>query len=198
MTKSEKLSALKTMNLACCECALRSGCKGVVFGEGNIESPVMFVGEGPGQTEDELGKPFVGRAGELLNKMLKEAGFLRQDVYVTNIVKCRPPGNRTPVQAEMETCLPWLRKQFSILKPRYMVLMGLAATHGILDKDIRMNQCRGKWFQRGDIMMMPVYHPAAVLRNPAWRETCIADFRLVKQVCEDAAGGAEEPQEKRG
>ncbi|MCL1853967.1 MAG: uracil-DNA glycosylase [Peptococcaceae bacterium] len=185
MTKSEKLNALMQMNLACRQCALRSGCRGVVFGEGDMDSPVMFVGEGPGQTEDEMGRPFVGRAGELLNKMLTEAGFRREDVYITNIVKCRPPGNRTPSLDEMERCLPWLRKQYAVLKPRFMVLMGLAATHGILDKDIRMNQCRGKWFRRGDIQMLPIYHPAAVLRNPAWFEVCAADLRLVKQVCED-------------
>jgi DNA polymerase len=185
MTKSEQLKQLEKTTLACTLCSLREGCSGVVFGEGNPDSSVMFVGEGPGQKEDQLGRPFVGRAGELLNKMLEEAGYQRKDVYITNIVKCRPPENRTPLPAEMERCLPWLRKQYNILKPRYMVLMGLAATHGILDKNIKMNQCRGKWFQRGELMMMPIYHPAAVLRNPSWREICVADLKLIKQVCDD-------------
>ncbi|MCL1791009.1 MAG: uracil-DNA glycosylase [Peptococcaceae bacterium] len=173
-------------NLACNHCELRSGCRGVVFGEGNPDSPVLFVGEGPGQTEDDMGRPFVGRAGELLNQMLTEVGFRRENVYITNIVKCRPPGNRTPSPDEMERCLPWLRKQYAILKPRIMVLMGLAATCGILDKDMKMNRCRGRWFRRGDIQILPIYHPAAVLRNSDWREICVADLRLVKQVCDDS------------
>ena len=174
MTKSAMLSNLEHMNLACTECNLRSGLGGFVFGEGNADSPLVFVSE----------EPFVQRTDELFHQMLEAAGFQRQDVYITNIVKCRP--GRKPTLSQMKTCLPWLRKQYSILKPSLMVLLGLASTQTILDKDIRMKQCRGKWFQRGNTMMMPIYHPGSVVRNPIWREILIDDLRVVKKACEDS------------
>jgi len=181
MDKKSLLEQLKQNNLACSRCILRQGCRQVVFGEGDPESPLMFVGEGPGQTEDQLGRPFVGKAGELLNKILEAAGLPRQSVYITNIIKCRPPGNRTPGPDEVETCLPWLREQYKIIRPKYMVLLGLAATRGILDKKIKMNECRGKWYQRGDLMIMPTYHPAAILRNPSLKKPAWEDFQQISQ-----------------
>jgi uracil-DNA glycosylase family 4 len=186
--KHELLENLKQRNMACQRCVFRKGCRGVVFGEGNPDSEVMFVGEGPGQTEDEMGRPFVGKAGELLNRILEAAGIPRESVYITNIVKCRPPGNRTPNSEEMEICLPWLREQYRIIRPKYMVLLGLAATHGILDKKAKMSQCRGKWFKKGNLLIMPTYHPAAILRNPALKEPAWEDFKLIRSVIKKEAG----------
>lgn len=181
----ETLNALKIQALSCTQCNLRSGCRGVVFGEGNPLSPIMFVGEGPGQTEDELGRPFVGKAGQLLDKILEAAGLPRETVYITNVVKCRPPGNRTPTMPEMQACLPWLREQFSIIRPKFMILLGLAATHGVLSPDLKMGQSHGQWFERGQIKMMPTYHPAAILRNPILRRPAWEDFQAIKKALQD-------------
>ena len=173
MTKSAMLSNLEHMNRACTECELRTGLGAFVFGYGNVDSPIVFVSE----------EPFVQRTDELLHQRLEEAGFQRQDVYITHIVKCCP--SRKPTLSQRDKCLPWLRKQYSILKPSVMVLLGLKAAQTILDKDIKMKQCRGKWFRRGNTKMMPVYHPEAVVRNPLWREIFIDDLRWVKKVCFD-------------
>lgn len=176
----DALEALVEEARACRGCALRQGCKGVVFGEGNPMSPVMFVGEGPGQTEDEMGRPFVGKAGQLLDKILEAAELPRASVYITNIVKCRPPGNRTPVMGEMQACLPWLRRQFTILRPKLIILLGLAATHGILSPELKMGESHGLWFERGGVRFMPTYHPAAILRNPSLRRAAWEDFQKIR------------------
>ena len=183
--KASQLKDLEYKAKQCRNCHLRSGCSGVVFGEGNIDSPVMFVGEGPGQTEDELGRPFVGKAGQLLDKILAAAEMPRETVYITNIVKCRPPGNRTPNMEEMQACLPWLRQQFAILRPRFMVLLGLAATHGILDPGLKMGQSHGHWFERGGVLILPTYHPAAILRNPSLRRPAWEDFQLISRTVKE-------------
>lgn len=175
------LEELKHQTLACENCHLRAGCRGVVFGEGSPFSPIMFIGEGPGQTEDELGRPFVGKAGQLLDRILEAADLPRNSVYITNIVKCRPSNNRTPTQEEMKFCLPWLREQYRILRPRFMVLLGLAATHGILGPDLKMNQVHGQWFERGKVRMMPTYHPAAILRNPNLKRPAWEDFQEISR-----------------
>lgn len=179
--KIEQLNSLKARTLACQNCHLRAGCQGVVFGEGDPLSPIVFVGEGPGQTEDELGRPFVGKAGQLLDRILEAVELPRNTVYITNIVKCRPANNRTPTLEEMKHCLPWLRDQFRILHPHFMVLLGLAATHGILAPDLKMNQVHGKWFERGDVQMMPTYHPAAILRNPNLKRPAWEDFKEISR-----------------
>lgn len=179
--KVEQLTVLQTKTLACQNCHLRTGCQGVVFGEGNPHSPVIFVGEGPGQTEDELGRPFVGKAGHLLDRMLEAVDLPRDTVYITNIVKCRPANNRTPTPEEMQFCLPWLREQFRILRPHFMVLLGLASTHGIIAPDLKMNQVHGKWFERGEVRMLPTYHPAALLRNPNLKRPAWEDFKEISR-----------------
>jgi DNA polymerase len=171
MTKSARLSDLEHMNLACTQCELRTGWGGVVFGEGNADTSVVFVTD----------KPFTQRTGEVLHQMMEEAGFRTGDVYITTIVKCCP--SRKPTLSQIQTCLPWLRKQYSILKPSFMVLLGLSAAQAILDKDIKMKQCRGQWFKRGNTMMMPIYHPEAVVRNPLRREIFVDDLRWVKEAC---------------
>lgn len=177
----EKLKVLENKATQCGNCELRMGCHGVVFGEGNPYSPIMFIGEGPGQTEDEQGRPFVGKAGQLLDKILSAAGLPRESVYITNIVKCRPPGNRTPNMQEMQTCLPWLREQYKIIQPRFMVLLGLAATHGILNPGLKMGQVHGQWIEKGKVYIMPTYHPAAILRNPTLKRPAWEDFQLISK-----------------
>ncbi|MFA6807809.1 MAG: uracil-DNA glycosylase [Eubacteriales bacterium] len=177
----KKMEELEKSNLECKKCNLREGCSGVVFGGGNPESFIMFVGEGPGQREDETGIPFVGKAGEMLNKILEAVELSREQIYITNIVKCRPPGNRTPTYEEMEICLPWLREQYKIMRPRIMVLLVLTATHAILDKKLKRVQCRGQWFEKGDLSIMPTYHPAALLRNPSLKRAAWEDFKLISQ-----------------
>ncbi|MDR3289435.1 MAG: uracil-DNA glycosylase [Peptococcaceae bacterium] len=191
--EAKQASALENLakeTCSCTKCPLRSGCNGVVFGEGNPASPVMFVGEGPGQTEDELGRPFVGKAGQLLDKILQAADLPRGDVYITNIVKCRPPGNRTPTAEEMNACLPWLRLQFAIIRPKYIILLGLAATHGILGADIpTMKSCRGQWFERKGVKIMPTYHPAALLRNPQFKKPVWEDFIVIRDAVKGTGAG---------
>jgi DNA polymerase len=172
MTKSARLSDLATMAQGCTQCDLRTPGKGFVFGEGNAESSVVFVSE----------ETFSQRTSDPFTQMLEEAGFLIQDVYMTNIVKCSC--GRTPRPSERQTCLPWLRKQYSILKPAVMVLLGQGAAQAILDKDIQISECRGQWFQRGNTTMMPTFHPGYVLRRPLQREIFVDDLRWVKRVCE--------------
>lgn len=177
---AEALDALAERARVCRGCGLRRGCQGVVFGEGNPLSTIMFVGEGPGETEDQLGRPFVGKAGQLLDKILEAAGLPRESVYITNIVKCRPPGNRTPLMPEIQACLPWLRDQFVILRPRFMILLGLSATHGILSPELTMSESHGRWFERGGVQFMPTYHPAAILRNSSLRRPVWEDFQKIR------------------
>ena len=179
MTKSARLSDLEQMNLACTQCELRTGYNAFLFGEGNADSPIVFVTD----------KPFTQASTELLHQMLEEAGFGIQDVYITNIVKCCP--SRKPTLSQIERCLPWLRKQYSILKPSFMVLLGLSAAQAILDKDIKLKLCRGKWVKRGNTMMMPIYHPEAVVRNPLRREIFVDDLRWVKEACKAVSSGSE-------
>lgn len=181
----EELSAayaeLQQQLAACQQCRLRSGCRGVVVGEGSLHSPLMVVGEGPGATEDELGRPFVGKAGQLLNAMLAAIGLCREQVYITNVVKCRPPGNRTPTWEEMQTCLPHLRAQYRLLQPRLMLLLGSAATQAILGHEARITRVRGQWVERKQLRILPTYHPAYLLRNPAEKAAAWQDLQLLQQ-----------------
>lgn len=164
----------------CCRCPLRDGCRGVVVGEGSLHSPLMVVGEGPGATEDELGRPFVGKAGQLLNAMLAAIGLRREEVYITNVVKCRPPGNRTPSPEEMQTCLPHLRAQYQLLQPRLMLLLGAAATQAIIGPGARISRVRGQWVERKGLRILPTYHPAYLLRNPAEKVAAWHDLQLLQ------------------
>jgi DNA polymerase len=140
----------------------------------------MFVGEGPGEQEDLQGQPFVGRAGQLLTKMLAAIHLRREDVYITNIVKCRPPGNRTPTDEEMAACIPILRQQFAIIRPRILVTLGAAATRAIIDPKARITQIRGQWVERGGVKMIATYHPAYLLRNPAKKVEAWEDLQAIR------------------
>lgn len=165
---------------ACRACRLRSGCTQVVFGEGDPHATVAFVGEGPGETEDQLGRPFVGRAGQLLDQILTASGFLREEVYITNVVKCRPPGNRQPSPDEAEACLPWLRAQLRLIRPRLIVCLGAAATAALIDPRLRITSSRGKWYERDGLRYMPTFHPAALLRDPSKKRPVWEDMKKLR------------------
>jgi DNA polymerase len=141
-----------------------------VFGEGNPQASVMFVGEAPGATEDATGRPFVGRAGKLLDNMIKAIGFERSDVYIANICKCRPPENRKPKPEEMKACLEFLVKQIHIVQPKVIVALGNTALGGLTGNDGGIVKRCGEWELFGSIKMMPCYHPSALLRNPNWKK----------------------------
>lgn len=188
MSNSIVYEELKQKTTACNRCNLRSGCLGVVFGEGSLTSPVMFIGEGPGAAEDEQGRPFVGRAGQVLDSLLIEAGFRREDVYITNIVKCRPPGNRTPTYDEMMFCLPALTAQIEVLHPRVLVLLGAAATQALLDRRAKITKVRGQWFEKDGLLLMPTLHPAYLLRSPSKRQLALTDLLAVQEACKGFGG----------
>ena len=172
----------------CRECSLWETRKNVVFGVGSREAEVLFIGEGPGKNEDEQGVPFVGRAGQLLDDMLAIIGLRREDVYIANIVKCRPPENRDPLGVEQDACIGYLRRQVKLLHPKLIVCLGRIAAMRIIQPDFKITQQHGQWFKKGDFEMMAVYHPAALLRDPRRRPETFEDFKglqaKIKEVCE--------------
>jgi uracil-DNA glycosylase family 4 len=179
-TDPAKLAAfadLRTRALACVKCAhLAASRKQVVFGVGNIDAELMFVGEAPGADEDEQGEPFVGKAGQLLTRIIQTMGFSRDTVYIANILKCRPDtpgqsaGNRKPTPQEMETCIPYLHEQIDLIKPKVLVALGGTAVEGLLGKTVGIMKLRGTWKTYRGTPLMPTYHPAYLLRNQALAE----------------------------
>ena len=165
----------------CSACALCEGRRFAVPGEGNPDADLMLIGEGPGADEDAQGRPFVGASGRLLTELLSEVGISREDVYIANIVKCRPPRNRTPLPEEAEACLPYLREQFRLIRPRVLLLLGATAAKYTIGGEIRIRRDHGKWFERKGIWMMPTYHPSALLRDETQLSDARSDFRAVKQ-----------------
>lgn len=180
MNKEEAIQQLKDRVLICHRCALREGCSQVVFGEGSLKGGLMVIGEGPGQDEDRLGRPFVGRAGQLLDKILESGGFSRMEqVYIGNIVKCRPPGNRVPLPEERASCMPYLMEQIAIVDPKIIVLLGATALQGLIDPQAKIGTSRGKWLEWEGRWVMPTYHPAALLRNPSLKRVVWEDIKQV-------------------
>jgi len=176
------LAALREKARTCTLCSLSSTRTNVVFGEGNPEAGLMFVGEGPGADEDATGRPFVGRAGELLTKMIGAMGYARTDVYIANIVKCRPPGNRVPEENERQSCLPFLQQQISLVSPRVIVLLGQTAAASLLGQAVGISKLRGKEARLSrfpGIRVMPTYHPAYLLRNPSAKAEVWEDLKKV-------------------
>jgi DNA polymerase len=149
----------------CTRCRLHQGRTQTVFGEGDANAAIFFIGEGPGENEDLTGRPFVGKAGQLLDKMIAGMGLSRQQVYIANIVKCRPPGNRTPALDEVQTCTPYLMKQLEIVQPKAIVTLGRPAAQYMLDTKLPMGQLRGQWQSWRGIKLMPTFHPSYVLRT---------------------------------
>jgi len=161
------LEELREKVLSCTECGLAQTRTNVVFGVGNPNAKVMFIGEGPGEQEDLKGEPFVGRAGVLLDKMLLAAGFSRQtNVYIANMVKCRPPNNRDPHPDEVGACIGYLRQQTRLINPRYIVCLGRVAAQHVIDPGFKVTKQHGQFIQKAGVWLMGTYHPAALLRNP--------------------------------
>ena len=180
--------ALKASCLNCRQCALAGTRTNVVFGMGNPGAEVLFVGEGPGQSEDEQGLPFVGRSGQLLDTYLEAIGLSRHhNIYIANIVKCRPPGNRDPLPEERAACLPWLRAQFKHLRPKIVVCLGRIAAGVIIRDDFKVMREHGQWTQKSGTWFMATLHPAALLRNPKQKPLAFDDFlslrEKIKEVC---------------
>ena len=165
----------------CRRCGLCDARTNVVIGEGNPSSSVMFVGEGPGKDEDASGRPFVGRAGQLLDKMLASINLNRDKVYIANVVKCRPPNNRTPSEDEAKACLPFLRAQFALVRPRIMVCLGATASRFLYDPAIRITRDRGVWKCTKGVWLLPTYHPAALLRDPAKKREAWEDLKSLQE-----------------
>ncbi|MEA4897753.1 uracil-DNA glycosylase family protein [Bacillota bacterium Meth-B3] len=166
---------------ACARCPLSAGRTWTVPGEGDPDARLMLVGEGPGAEEDRLGRPFVGASGQLLTALLEEIGLSRRQVYIANIVKCRPPGNRTPAPDEAEQCMPYLRAQFALVKPRALVLLGGTAAKYVLGEDVRIRRDHGRWSERRGLWMMPTYHPSAMLRDVRQKREAYRDFQSIAQ-----------------
>jgi uracil-DNA glycosylase family 4 len=175
------LEDVEAVALKCEKCELAGGRTKVVFGVGNASARLMFVGEAPGRDEDIQGVPFVGRAGQLLNKILEAAEIERDDVYIANIIKCRPPNNRTPLTNEIEACIPYLGRQVEFIRPRVICTLGLPATQTLLGIRGSMGSLRGKIYTDGDVKVIPTYHPAAALRDPKYKRPIWDDFQMVKR-----------------
>lgn len=164
----------------CERCVLCETRKNVVFGVGNKNSDVLFIGEGPGEQEDIQGEPFVGRAGGLLNDMLKVIDLDRTNVYIANIVKCRPPGNRDPLATEQGACFPWLEEQIRQMKPKIIVCLGRIAAMKIIREDFKITREHGQWFDKNGIRYMALYHPAALLRDPRKKPETFEDLKSLQ------------------
>lgn len=164
----------------CTRCVLhKQGRKQIVFGVGNPKADLMFIGEAPGADEDQQGEPFVGRAGQLLNNMIKAMGLRREEVYIANIIKCRPPGNRTPEREECETCSPFLMRQIAVIKPRVIVALGAVAAKTLLAINAPMAELRGRWYDFRGTKLAVTYHPAFLLRDPRQKKEAWKDLQRV-------------------
>lgn len=185
MTLNEVRAACKV----CTQCPLSVTRNSVVFGVGPEKTPVMFVGEGPGQREDEQGVPFVGPAGKLLDEMLSIIDLSRENCYIANIVKCRPPQNRDPLQTEQDACIGWLRKQAALISPKIIVCLGRIAAMRLIDEGFRITKDHGHWVQKGGIWFMAIFHPSALLRDLTKRPDTFRDLKSlqakIKEVCPD-------------
>jgi len=165
---------------ACRKCRLCATRTNVVPGEGNPGADLMFIGEGPGRDEDLQGRPFVGRSGELLTRMIHAIGLEREQVYICNVVKCRPPQNRNPEPDEANACLNYLRAQVALVRPKVVVLLGKVACRYTLQQDISVMRDHGKWFERKGVWFMPTYHPSALLRDPSKKRDAWEDFQKIR------------------
>lgn len=173
------LDEIRSVMGDCRRCLLFETRGNIVFGTGNPRARVLVVGEAPGKNEDEQGEPFVGRAGANLNGVLALAGLERSDIYIANVLKCRPPANRNPKADEVLACSPYLREQIRSIWPDIIVTLGNPATHFILKTEIGITKLRGRFHQMGHFLVMPTLHPAAALRNPAWQRLLEEDFKML-------------------
>ena len=171
----------------CQKCGLAETRTNVVFGEGARDAEVMFIGEGPGEQEDRTGRPFVGRAGQLLNDMLAMIDLKREKVFIGNMVKCRPPQNRDPLNIEQEACIGYLRNQVALLKPKIIVCLGRIAAMKLIKEDFKITREHGQWTEKAGVWMMAMYHPSALLRDPRKRPESFEDLKSlqakIREVC---------------
>lgn len=180
--KIKKLEQIKEKCLSCKKCILADTRTNIVFGRGNPDSDILFIGEAPGEKEDLSGEPFVGAAGKLLDKFLVAVGLDEDDYYIANIIKCRPPKNRDPKPEEEEECINFLREQISVIKPKIIVCLGRISAKKIIKPDFLITEEHGKWFKKGDYMITAVFHPAAILRDPRKKEAELIDFEKIAKM----------------
>ena len=180
-----ELEQLREECIKCRRCGLCETRSNVVFGVGTPDAEVMFIGEGPGEQEDLKGEPFVGRAGKLLDDMLELIDLDRSKIYIANMVKCRPPKNRDPLNSEQEACAQWLSEQIRIIQPRIIVCLGRIAAMKFIKEDFKITKEHGQWFMKDGIMVMALYHPAALLRDPRRRPETFEDLKTIQQAIRD-------------
>ncbi|HEX7077325.1 MAG TPA: uracil-DNA glycosylase [Candidatus Eisenbacteria bacterium] len=178
----QDLEAIRALVAACTKCGLCETRTRTVFADGDARARLMFVGEAPGRDEDAQGVPFVGRAGQLLNKMIAAIEMKREEVYICNVLKCRPPDNRVPAADEVERCRPYLEQQVAIVRPAVICALGLSAAQALLETKATMSSMRGKTFQYRGVPLIPTYHPAALLRNPSLKNEAWVDLQRVRDL----------------
>ena len=171
----------------CTKCALSSSRRHFVFGAGNPNARVMLIGEAPGEEEDRIGEPFVGKAGKLLDKMLKAINFSREDVFITNILKCRPPGNRDPLPDEIATCVPYLHRQIELIKPDIILVLGRIAAQTLLQTSSSLGKLRTQPHNFSGITLIVTYHPAALLRTEEYKRPAWEDLKLLRKLFDEKA-----------
>ena len=177
-----ELALVSSEIIKCTKCELHKSRMNAVPGEGPADSKIMFVGEGPGQNEDEQGRPFVGAAGKLLTELLESIGLRRSDIFITNIVKCRPPNNRAPRKPEIEACHPYLMSQIELINPRIICPLGTPAITTLLGEEFTATKSHGKPTSKDNLTILPMYHPAAALYDASLREVLESDFRVLKRL----------------
>ena len=175
---------------ACRKCELGQTRTNSVFGVGNPHADLLFVGEAPGEQEDLSGTPFVGRAGQLLDKFLYAVDIERKDVYIANILKCRPPKNRDPLPAEEDACMDYLRQQVKLIRPKMIVCLGRISAMRLIKEDFKITKEHGQWFEKGGYLMTAVFHPAALLRDPRKKEDMLEDMKRIKAKLDELGGNA--------
>jgi len=183
-------TTLESQVVGCTKCPLHAGRTQTVFGVGDRRAQWMVIGEAPGAEEDARGEPFVGRAGQLLNAMLRAIGLAREQVFIANILKCRPPNNRDPEPAEVACCLPYLTQQIALVQPRVLLAVGRIAAQNLLATDTPIGKLRGQVHRLGDTPLVVTYHPAYLLRSPGEKRKAWDDLKLARRVYRDAGGGA--------
>ena len=191
LSAEQAWESLESRCRACTACPLGASKTNTVFGTGSRTARLMFVGEAPGEQEDRTGIPFVGKAGQLLDKFLFAVDIPREDVYIANILKCRPPNNRDPDPTEEDACIGYLREQFRLIRPKVLVCLGRISAMRLIKPDFRITREHGHWFLKGGVWMTAVYHPAALLRDPAKKEDMLRDMMAVKEKLREIVGNAE-------
>ena len=188
-------AALKDAVKACTACGLRAGCTQTVFGIGDESAKWLIIGEAPGADEDRQGEPFVGRAGQLLNSMIAAIGLKREQVYIANVLKCRPPGNRDPKPEEAELCRPFLERQIALIQPRIILAVGRIAAQNLLHTDVTIGRLRGTVHRLGQLPLVVTYHPAYLLRSPGEKRKAWTDLKLAMRTARESAQSGVQPRQ---